>query len=141
MKTILVSMIMSMSFNSFGYYYYNSVESKPSTVSEMRMACGNCETASKKETFYGQSMGPTGFSMSIPESYVHVMKYCFGLSTDANKMMERALTIEDSKTIKRLECYTAGLNKDISTFEMDGESALSIAETAQNETAINFLKK
>ena len=137
LRTQLISILMAFSANTFAYYYYptNSTNTEPP---KMRMACPNCNNT-EKETFYGQSMGLTGFSMNIPESYVTVMKYCYGLSTNVNKMMNRALTLDDHLTKKRLDCYTRGLGQDIESFELNGLTALEVATVNKNQTAITYL--
>ena len=84
-------------------------------------------------------MSPSGFSMVYPESYVRVMKYCYGLSTDADKMMDRALKINDQKTLKRLNCYTQGLGRDVLEYEKNGQGAREISYQNRNWRALNYI--
>ena len=85
-------------------------------------------------------MTPSGFSMIYSESYVRVMKYCYKLSTNATKMMTRALTQNDKKTLKRLDCYTKGLGRDLLDLEINEKSAIEVAREHNNTTAINYIE-
>ena len=127
-----------LSFNTFATGYYGSYVPSSNDDSKPRMRAA-VPVSLEEETFYGTSMAQSGFSMVYPESYVRVMKYCYGLSTDANKMMDRALKQNDKKTVKRLECYTKGLGRDLFEYEKNGLSAIEIATENRNSRAINYL--
>ncbi len=137
-KTLLFTAFLSFQSLANGYAYYATPSKTNSTISKMRMACPNCD--STKETFYGESMTPSGFSMIYSESYVRVMKYCYKLSTNANKMMTRALTQNDKKTLKRLDCYTKGLGRDLLDLEINEKTALDLAREHNNTAAINYIE-
>ena len=92
-----------------------------------------------KESFYGEIM-PSGFTMTYPKSYIKILSHCFRLSTNTNNLIQRALTLNDKLTIKRLDCYTKGLGYDLLDFELNGQSAEEIAYKNKNTQAINYIK-
>jgi len=134
-SALLLTFLLSLKAFGAGYYYVNSTKT---TKPFMRAAV---PATSTDETFYGESMTPSGFSMVYSESYIRVMKHCFKLSTNVEKMMKRALTIENKETIKRLNCYTKGLGKDLLTYDSNGQSALEIAEENKNQVAIDYIQQ
>ena len=134
--SIILTLLFSLNTFAAGYYQVAPVRSE--SIHQMRVACpNNCET---KETFYGASMMPSGFSMVYSADYIRVVSKCFGLSTNADKMMTRALETEDDKTLKRLKCYTQGLQRDLLKYNKNGMSAIEIARKYKNKTALQFLQ-
>lgn len=137
MKLSLIFTLL-LSLNAFATGYYHVAPVRSESIHQMRVACpNNCEA---KETFYGSSMMPSGFSMVYSADYIRVVSKCFGLSTNAEKMMIRALEAENDKTLKRLKCYTQGLQRDLLKYNKDGMSAIEIAHKYKNKAAIQFLQ-
>ena len=54
-------------------------------------------------------------------------------------MIERALTKNNNKTLKRLNCYTLGLGRDLLEYEKDGQNAREISEQSRNWRALNYI--
>lgn len=136
MKLIVVLATYLLTTSAYSYYYHSTPQESNLTL-EMRAACqGSC---GHQESTYG-SVVPSGFTMRYSESYVNLMKYCFGFSTHLEKMMKRALTQNDEKTTKRLECFTKGLGKNLREYEMDGISAIDLANDHENQQAIDYIE-
>lgn len=137
MKTLFVLISFLVVSNSHAYYYYlypKKSESKTST--NYRYAYPVPKTS--EETTFG-ARAASGFSMTYPESYIHILSHCFGLTTNLEKLVLRGLKQEDKKTKRRLSCYTVGLGKKLRDFTHNGKTAMEIAEESNNHTAIDYM--
>ena len=137
MKTLFVLISFLVVSNSNAYYYYlypKKSESKSKTT--YRYAYPVSKTT--EETTFG-ARAVSGFSMTYPISYIHILSHCFGLTTNLEKLVLRGLRQEDKKTKRRLSCYTEGLGKKLRDFTYDGNTAMEIAEQYNNHTAIDYI--
>tara|TARA_X000000950_G_C13785968_1_gene607256 strand:+ start:606 stop:1040 length:435 start_codon:yes stop_codon:yes gene_type:complete len=122
------------------YYYYYPTTTTEKKESKYRYPYVSTRD-NEKEKKFGEGIVASGFSKSYPESFIHVLKYCYGLSMDTNKIILRALTQENHLTIKRLDCYTVGLGNDLSKLEIEGQTALELAVKHENQKAKNYIEK
>ncbi len=136
--SLFLSLLITYNFNAraVGFYYINSSDKK--TEGKIRMAYPT--RAQSKETFYGSQMAPGGLNIKYSPSYIRIMKLCYGLSTNSNKMMERAITSNDEKVEKRLTCYTRGLGNDLTSYRYKGLDIRSAAQKYKNQRLINYIE-
>lgn len=134
--SILLTLLLSLNASANWYYGLNTRQTNDDSKPRMRAAA---PVSMDKETFYGKTITPSGFNMVYPKSYIRIMKYCYGLSTDENKMMDRALRENNQKTIKRLDCYTLGLGRDLLNYEKNGQNAREISYENRNWRALNYI--
>lgn len=90
------------------------------------------------ERFYGQNMG--GSFSSLPEDYIHTLTYCRGLSTNLDKMMSRTIYNTRKEILRRLDCANKGLAVDLATYKLDNRTLFEIAQNANNEIILEYLK-
>ena len=137
--TLLLSLLFTYSFNvkAVGFYYISSDDKK----SEGKFRIAYRAKHQSTETFYGTNMAPGGLNIKYSPSYIRIMKLCYGLSTNSNKMMERAITENGDKVEKRLNCYTQGLGNDLASYRYDGLDIRSAARKYKNQQLIDYLDR
>ena len=134
---ILAVFLTLKSTEAYYYYYPTNTNNSESKYSYPYVSTSDDE----KERKFGDGIMASGFSKSYPESFIHVLKYCYGLSMDTNRIILRALTQEDHLTIKRLDCYTVGLGNDLSKLQIEGQTALELAIENKNQKAKSYIEK
>jgi len=135
MKTLLVLLSCFVISNSQAYYYY--ITSKPKTQERQTPRYAYPVPKTGDSTFGANAA--SGFTMTYPASYIHILSHCFGLTTNLEKLVLRGLTIQDKNTKRRLNCYVVGLGKSIEDFVHEGKTAMEIAEESNNHTAIDYM--
>ena len=134
---ILAVFLTLKSTEAYYYYYPTNTNNSESKYSYPYVST----RVDEKERKFGDGIMASGFSKSYPESFIHVLKYCYGLSMDTNRIILRALTQEDHLTIKRLDCYTVGLGNDLSKLQIEGQTALELAIENKNQKAKSYIEK
>ena len=138
MKSLLFTLSLVFVSDVNAYYYYINSKVKKNKGQTYRHAYP--VVAKREDTKFGDNLA-SGFSRTYPASYIHILSHCFGLSTNIQNLVLNGLINDDNLTIKRLNCYTVGLGKDLRKFFYKNESAIEIATEAENKTALNFIKK
>ena len=135
MKTLLVLLSCFVISNSQAYYYY--ITSKPKTQERQTPRYAYPVPKTGDSTFGANAA--SGFTMTYPASYIHILSHCFGLTTNLEKLVLRGLTIQDKNTKRRLNCYVTGLGKSLEEFTYKENTAMEIAEQYNNQAAIDFM--
>jgi hypothetical protein len=135
MRSLFTVILFSMISNANAYYYY--LNYKPNNDQKPRARYAY-PIPKNEDTTFGANIA-SGFSMTYPKSYIHILSHCFGLSTNLQKLVLRGLQIEDKNTKRRLRCYVTGLSKSLEDFSYDGKTSMEIAEESNNQTAIDYM--
>ena len=138
MKSLFFTLSLLFFSDVNAYYYYLNSKVKKNTTTTYRHPYPI--STHKRDTKFGDNLA-SGFSRTYPQSYIHILSHCFGLTTNLQKLVLNGLRSDDNLTTKRLKCYTVGLGKDLNEFSFEDKNALEIATESSNQTAIDFITR